>query len=151
MRDLLDRLLKGHPHAVALCMAVFDWATFYDHVADGDVTGAEAQRALHEAMWLMAVVIPANPFYRMFHVELTVSLANGIASWRAANELAKGDAQDLMLAHVLRWKLIEFFLHVARLAHGREWADAQAPEFWRAMTRDHSFAEFVAEHQETAC
>lgn len=146
MRALLDRLLQGNTHAVNLCLAVFEWANDYDHLVDGDVTGVAAEQALHNAMWAMAVTIPQNPFYKVYQPELGVSLANGIATWRVATALQRqGDDHALMLAHVLRWTLIEFFLHCARLVGGRHWAEAQAPGFWRAMTQDHSFAQFVAE------
>ena len=150
MRDLLERLMpwEGSADAVNLCMAVFEWANDYDHVADRDLGAKPAEQSLHDAMWAIAVTIPANPFYRA-HPELAVTLANGISNWRASNELVKSkDVPDMILAHVLRWTLIEFFLHCARLVGGRAWADEQAPGFWRAMTRDHSFGEFVAEHTE---
>ena len=146
MRALLGDLLQGHAEAVDLCMNVFDWANDYDHVADGDFVEKHTDQALHDAMWTIAVMIPANPFYRAYP-ELAVSLANGITSWRASNVLAMpGDMHGLMLAHVLRWNLIEFFLHCARIVGGRAWADDKAPVFWRAMTRDHSFGQFVSEH-----
>lgn len=146
MRALLDELLQGDTHAVNLCMAVFEWANLYDHLIDGDAAVAgDPKRALHDAMWLMAVVIPQNPFYRAFQPELSVSLANGISSWRVANELQTSDeARALVLAHVLRWFPIEFFLHCARLLHGAEWAAARGAWFWTEMTRGHGFEEFVS-------
>jgi len=148
MRALLTHLLKGHQPAVDLCMAVFDWANAYDHLVDGDPTDKSPEDTLHDAIWLMAVAVPSNAFYQAFQTELTASLANGLCSWRASNELAKsGDIPDMLLAHVLRWNLIEFFLHCARLVGGREWADSQAPGFWRGMTKDHSFGQFAAEHR----
>lgn len=148
MQALLERLLQGNAEAVALCMAVYEWANDYDHLVDGDAAAKTPEQALHDAMWTMAVVIPQNRFYRMFQGELVPSLANGISTWRVATTLQRdGDPHAMMLAHVLRWTLIEFFLHCARLIGGRHWADSQGPAFWRAMTQDHSFAQFVAENQ----
>lgn len=148
MRQLLEHLLRGHRDAVDLCMAVFEWANDYDHLIDGDRTAKTPEQTLHDAMWAAMVVIPQNSFFRVYQTQLVPSLANGISSWRVSTTLQRdGDAHGLMLAHVLRWNLIEFFLHCARLAVSREWADEQGPAFWRAMTQDHSFAQFVAEHK----
>lgn len=150
MRQLLEQTLKGHADAVDLCMAVFEWANDYDHLVDGDVTGEAAEDALHNAMWLMAVVIPGNPFYRRFYAELSPLLASGISTWRVSNALpAYGTENALMLAHVLRWTLIEFFMHCALIVGGRAWATQVGPGFWMEMTKDHSFAQFMAESKGT--
>ena len=148
MRQLLEQTLKGNTDAVDLCMSVFEWANEYDHLIDGDALGKPPEQALHDAMWLMAVVIPANPFYRRFYAELSPLLASGISTWRVSIELQRdGDDHGLMLAHVLRWTLTEFFMYCALIVGGRDWADAAGPGFWRAMTQDHSFATFVAKNK----
>lgn len=139
--------MKDDAGAVALCLSVLSWMDNYDHIADRDVTGAEAEKALHSAMWAIAVDVPLNPFYQLHAAELAVSLANAITTWRVATTLQREDksTHDARLAYVLRWVPIEFFLHCARLVGGDAWAQEIAPQFWRIMTRDHSFEEFVAE------
>lgn len=149
MRELLTRLLQGHADAVDLCMAVFEWANHYDHVIDGDVSGPSATQALHQSMWLIAVVIPANPFFKANEPALRVTLANSILTWRVANDFQRsGDPHKLMVAHVLRWAPIEFFMHCARIVGGEKWASDAGPWFWNEMTKAHTFSEFVAESKE---
>ena len=146
MRELLVHLLKGHAPAVDLCLTVFGWMNDYDHITDGDID--EQEDTLHRMVWAMVVDMPRNPFYYAYQGELSVTLANAISTWRASTDLQRqGDDKALELAHVMRWIPAEFFLHCARLVGGPDWATEQAPAFWRAMTQDHSFAEFQAESQ----
>jgi hypothetical protein len=148
IRGAFNKLLQGHPEAVDLCVAVFKWANDYDHLIDGDPLGRPQDVVIHDVMWFLAVVLPQNSFYRRHQAELTVSLANAITTWRASCVLqGNREAHSIMLAHVLRWTLIEFFLHCARLVAGKEWADTQGPAFWLLMTQDHSLAEFTAENK----
>jgi len=150
MRELLEDLLRGEPHAVALCMTVFEAANDYDHLHDNDGSDKSREQMLHDMAWALAVTIPQNPFYRAFHVELTASLANALSSWRTSTVFERsGKLPELQIAHVLRWSLIEFFLHCARLVGGAAWEQEKAPGFWRAMTKDHSFGQFAAEHLES--
>lgn len=146
IRDLFERLLKGDREAVEACLLVFEWANTYDHLVDEDIPESERERALHKAMWLVAVELPRNEFYQSFLPELSVTMANAITTWKAATALQRaGDPHACRLAHVMRWAPVEFFLHCARIVGGQAWSDECAPGFWRAMTQDHSFEEFLAE------
>ncbi len=147
MPRLFAWAMKDDAGAIALCLSVFAWSNQYDHIADRDLTSREAEEgALHDAMWRIAVEVPQNPFFQAHAAELSVSLANAVISWRTATRLQRdGDAHAARVAYVLRWVPIEFFLHCARLVGGDDWALQIAPQFWRIMTRDHSFEEFVAE------
>ena len=146
MHELLHRVLKGDPDAVALCLLVFNWANDYDHLVDGDLPETEREDALHRAMWALLAGLQTNAFYRRHQDELLVSLLNGVSTWRTANTLQRGsNPKGHELAHVLRWTLIEFFLHCARLVGGEAWVQRVAPGFWLAMTEDHSFEQFARE------
>jgi hypothetical protein len=147
MSRLFFWALKGNESAVALCMTVFSWANMYDHLVDeGDLPASEFERVLHDAMWALAVDLPSNSFYREHMGELVVTIANSITAWRTSCILQRdGDEHGARLAYVLRWVPIEFFLHCARIVGGEEWAHEIAPQFWRVMTRDHSFTDFVSE------
>ena len=146
IRQLFARIVKGDPDATELCLLVFRWANSYDHLVDQDVTEAERESVLHDAMWALAVELPRNRFYVAHHVELSTTMANAIGTWRASTVLQRaGDPHAATLAHVMRWAPIEFFLHCARIVGGVRWADECAPGFWRAMTQAHTFEEFLAE------
>lgn len=146
IRSLFNRLLCGNRDAVELCLLVFGWANAYDHLVDKDVPEDQREEVLHEVMWLIAVEIPQNPFYQKHASELSTTMANAITTWKASTALQRaGDSHAATLAHVMRWAPIEFFIHCARLVGGQQWADDAAPGFWRAMTQDHSFSEFLAE------
>ena len=146
MQDLLTGVLKRDESAVALCLLVFQWANDYDHLVDGDLPEGEREAALHRAMWALLVGLQSNAFYRAHQDELLVSLTNGVSTWRTANTLQRGsNPKGHELAHVLRWMLVEFFLHCARLIGGESWVQKVSPGFWLAMTQDHSFEQFARE------
>ena len=146
IRSLFERLLQGNEDAVELCLMVFEWANRYDHLIDRDVPDEMRERVLHEAMWTIAVDVPSNAFYRRHMPELSVSMANAVTTWKASTALQRaGDRHAATLAHVMRWAPIEFFLHCARIINGPQWVDECAPGFWRAMTQDHPFEEFLNE------
>ena len=146
MHAILTHLLRGHPGAVALCLLVFEWANDYDHLVDDDLPVDEREDAMHRAMWALLVGLQTNSFYRQHQDELLVTLSNGVSTWRTSNTLQRGaNPKGHELAHVLRWKLIEFFLHCARLIGGEIWVQREAPAFWLAMTEDHSFEQFARE------
>lgn len=146
IRSLFNRLLCGDRDAVELCLLVFEWANSYDHLVDRDISDDQREEVLHGLMWSIAVEIPRNLFYQKHISELSVTMANAITTWKAATALQRaGDEHAATLAHVMRWAPIEFFIHCARLVGGQQWADECAPGFWRAMTQEHSFEEFLAE------
>lgn len=146
IRSLFNRLLCGDRDAVELCLLVFEWANSYDHLVDRDISDDQREEVLHGLMWSIAVEIPRNLFYQKHISELSTTMANAITTWKAATALQRaGDDHAATLAHVMRWAPIEFFIHCARLIGGQQWADECAPGFWRAMTQDHSFEEFLAE------
>lgn len=146
MHELFARLLKGDAAAVDLCLLVFHWANDYDHLVDDDLAEQDRADATHRAMWALLVDLQTNPFYRAHQGALLTSLTNGVSTWRIANTLQRGaDAKGHALAHVLRWTLIEFFLHCARIVGGETWVQRVGPEFWLAMTRNHSFEQFQHE------
>lgn len=138
----------GNADAANLCMLVFDWINQYDHIIDRDVQGDAVDEVMHRGMWRAIVEIPANPFYQRHWQALAPSLENMICTWRASVTLQRiGTPKALEMAHVMRWIPAEFFLHCARLAAGKEWADTIAPYFWLAVGDGHSFEEFVAENK----
>ena len=146
IQALFDRLLKGDRDAVSACLLVFEWANTYDHLIDKDLPDSAVEEAIHRAMWALAVDLPQNRFYRDNQDVLSVTMANAITTWKASTILQRaGDQHAATLAHVMRWAPIEFFLHCARIVGGHQWADECAPGFWRAMTQDHPFEEFLTE------
>jgi len=146
IRDLFDQLLRSDRDAVDLCVLVFDWANTYDHLVDGQVPEDHRAETLHNAMWACTVGMNRNPFFRRHQQELMVTFANAVTSWRAATSLQqRSDRHSHIVAHVLRWAPIEFFVHCARLVGGDRWADACAPAFWLAMTEKHTLEQFLPE------
>ena len=106
IRDLFERLLKGDREAVEACLLVFEWANTYDHLVDEDIPESERERALHRAMWLVAVELPRNEFYQSFLPELSVTMANAITTWKAATALQRaGDPHACRLAYRDRGQL----------------------------------------------
>lgn len=145
-RALFETLLRGDRDAVELCLLVFDWANTYDHLIDDQVPPGDRERALHHAMWQCTVGMSRNPFWRRHQDELTVSFANAITSWKTATALQRRpDRHSHLVAHVLRWAPIEFFVHCARIVGGQKWADAAAPTFWLSMTEAHTLEQFLPE------
>lgn len=146
IRDLFEQLLNGERDAVELCLLVFDWANAYDHLVDDQVPEEKRADVLHHAMWTCTVGMNRNPFFRAHQQELMVTFANAVTSWRTATALQRRqDRHSHIVAHVLRWAPIEFFVHCARIVGGDRWADACAPAFWLAMTKDHSLEQFLPE------
>jgi hypothetical protein len=146
IRALFEQLLQGDREAVELCVLVFDWANVYDHLIDDQVLPEKRASTLHQAMWACTVGMHANRFFRQHQDELMVSFANAVSSWKTATALQKrADPHSHLIAHVLRWAPIEFFIHCARIVGGDRWADAAGPAFWLAMTKDHPLDEFLRE------
>lgn len=145
-RALFEQLLHGDRDAVELCVLVFDWANVYDHLVDGQVPEEKRNEALHNAMWACTVGMHRNVFFMRHQKELMVTFANAITSWKTATALQRrDDTHSHLVAHVLRWAPIEFFIHCARLVGGDRWADACAPTFWLAMTDAHTLEQFLPE------
>lgn len=145
-RALFGALLREDPDAVDLCMTVFDWANCYDHLVDNDVPPEQREATLHRAMFLMTTGLSRNPFWLKHQRELSVTFQNAVTSWKTATALQRrADTHSHIVAHVLRWAPIEFFIHCARIVGGDHWADAVAPTFWLNMTQGHSLEEFLPE------
>lgn len=146
LRTLFEQLLQSDRDAVELCMLVFEWAGIYDHLVDGQVSPERQEEALHQAMWMCTVGMSRNLFWRRHQSELAVTFANAVTSWKTATTLQRrADRHSHLVAHVLRWAPIEFFIHCARIVGGDRWADACAPAFWLAMTEAHTLEQFLPE------
>ena len=145
-RALFEHILRGDADAVELCQLVFDWANIYDHLVDDQVPAQQRAAAVHRAIWDCTVRMQRNPFFRAHQDELMVTFANAITSWKTATALQhRGDRHSHLVAHVLRWAPIEFFVHCARIVGGDKWADVCAPAFWLAMTQNHPLEQFLPE------
>lgn len=145
-RALFEALLRGDRDAVDLCMLVFEWSNRYDHLVDGQVVPALRAAQLHGVIWDCTVRMHANPFFRAHQDALMVTFANSVLTWRVSTQLQQAeDRHSHVLAHVLRWVPIEFFLHCARIVGGDNWASQCAPDFWLAMTKDHPLEQFLPE------
>jgi hypothetical protein len=146
IRDLFEHLLRGDRDAVDLCLLVFDWSNKYDHLVDDQTPDADRAQMLHAVVWGCTVGMHANPFFRRHQDALMVTFANAVTTWKVSTELqARSDRHSHLLAHVLRWTPIEFFIHCARIVGGDAWADKCAMPFWLAMTKDHPLEQFLAE------
>lgn len=145
-RAVFEHLLRGDRHAIELCQLVFEWSNVYDHLVDDQVPPEQRKTAIHHAIWDCTVRMHRNPFFREHQDELMVTFANAITSWKTATSLQhRDDRHSHIVAHVLRWAPIEFFVHCARIVGGDKWADACAPAFWLAMTQQHSLEQFLPE------
>ena len=145
-RHLFSWALKGNKEAVDLCMAVLDVMDNYDHLVDNDIPESKREETMHDMVWKLAVSTNSNAFFRANSEQLTVTMANAIISWRTATALQRaGDLHGARIAYVLRWVPMEFFLHCATIIGGYAWVNEIAPQFWRIMTRDYPFEEFLPE------
>ena len=146
VRSLFEHMLRGDRDAVDLCVLVFDWANSFDHLVDEQVPAEQRASVLCDAMWACTVGMNRNPFFRAHQDELMVSFANAVTSWKVATHFQKRPEREAhLIAHVLRWTPIEFFVHCARIVGGDAWADRCAPAFWTAMTQDHTLEQFLPE------
>lgn len=145
-RALFEQLLQNDRDAVELCVLVFNWANVYDHLADNQVPDEKRVELLHQAMWMVSVDMQRNPFFVKHSQELMVTFANAVTSWKVATTLqARSDRHSHIVAHVLRWAPIEFFVHCARIVGGVRWSEAVAPAFWLGMTEAHTLEQFLPE------
>lgn len=129
-RDFLMHALKGNQAAVEFVLLISRVADVWDNLIDRD--GDVSNRAIHDAFWMLAIELPANPFYRAYMDDLRPVMATGIMNWMAANEIEAGYASTnhraLEIAHVIRYSIADVAIMAALLCGGREWAVEVGPE-----------------------
>ena len=142
--DDAARELFRDADAIAMLNALAEWSHLYDDLIDAPDRVAPA--AVHRAMWLMAHVIPTNPFFRRHEALLRPVLVTGLLAWHAANAMeASRDIEQLRVAHTLRYDVASVALLVLEIVGGHEHAVANAARARLLFQRD-TWANYLSEH-----
>lgn len=106
------------PAAISFFLSVADASEFFDDVVDQDkpLEKGHAERVLFNLL----TVLPLNPFFDRFKVQLCPIMHTGINAWLDATAMEKDyDLQER--AYVLRDWNLELLMHVVYLVRGREY------------------------------
>jgi hypothetical protein len=146
-REFLLHAFKGDEAAIRLALDVAYVSNIWDDLIDQDkeITKADINTAFSVAM----VGIPRNPFYQRWMHELLPVMGLGIANFLVANQFERGDREDRIMAHVMRYSAADLYTHMAALIGGMEWAELVGPELRRRSQRDtldHYLTELEAKH-----
>lgn len=141
---LLIDACKGDLDAVSLMEQYIHIASVWDDLVDKDkeVSNIAVSNAFISAL----ISIPQNPFYRKHSDELIPVLESTILNWLASEELVKGDYESKVVAHVIRFDVVTFFLKILQLIGGYEWAIQWSPVMWKTGMKD-TLEHFLSEHK----
>lgn len=106
------------PAAISFFLSVADASEFFDDVVDQDkpLEPGHAERVLFNLL----TVLPLNPFFDRFKVQLCPIMHTGINAWLDATAMEKDyDLQER--SYVLRDWNLELLMHVVYLVRGREY------------------------------
>lgn len=108
----------GDPAAISFFLSVADASEFFDDVVDQDkpLDKGHAERVLFNLL----TVLPMNPFFDRFKIQLCPIMHTGINAWLDATAMEKDyDLQER--SYVLRDWNLELLMHVVYLVRGREY------------------------------
>ena len=128
-RSYMLYAFKGNQAAVDYVLMVARAADVFDNLIDKDVPVSD--KDITEALWLLAVEIPRNPFFQSFANDLLPVTATGIINWMAANKMERSKEMNhraIEIAHVIRYSIADVALMAAFLCGGQEWAAEVGPE-----------------------
>lgn len=141
--EKLLHLMAGNVDAVQFLLDIARCSHVYDDLIDKDKPIPD--EAVHDLVWTMLISMPLNPFYAANHAALRPVLITAILNWRAANEMeASSDAEELRIAHVLRYSLADLILLCMVLTGGPAHA-ARNAKLAALISREDTWANYFAE------
>ncbi len=138
-------LMAGNVDAAQFLLDIARCSHTYDDLIDRDKPVSDA--AIHDLNWTLLVTLPTNPFYREHQDTIRPVLVTAILNWQAATEMeSRGVAEELRVAHVLRYALADVMLLCMVLTGGRDHAMKHARRA-ALMGRADTWAHYQFEHQ----
>lgn len=139
----LREIFLGNEEALRFLADAFFWTHVYDDLIDRDKPVDDER--IHAVFWKLWVSIPTNPFFRANESLLRPVLVTGVLNWIGANEMQRrGVLEELRIAHVTRYSIVDLALMVLAIVADREYAFAHAREVRLAFqgdTWDHYLSE----------
>lgn len=118
---VFDYAFKGNGDAIELCFHILYSFHVWDDMVDKDVE--LGVREINTAFRNLIDVIPMNPIMRTWGDILYPMLYNVYVQWIAANEF-ESKKRNIEKAYMLRAALYQFFIMVAKMLYGADWADS---------------------------
>ena len=132
------REILGNESATRFIELLFDLFHFWDDLIDRDKPLSDED--INRAMWSAAVLLPANPFYRQFFLQLQPLIVSAITNWQVANRLEREesdsdekDRKRKQIAFIIRSDYANILMQSIFLLHGQERAVELGPyirEHW---------------------
>lgn len=142
--EAMLEIMAGDRDAVSMMGDLAVWTHIYDDLVDCDKPVSETH--IHELMWRVLVTLPTNPFWRRHEALLRPLLITGILNWRAANDIeARGNLEELRIAHAIRYSICDIGLLAMFLAGGHDHAVQYARQA-RLMFQHDTWAHYRGEH-----
>ena len=115
-----EKLLQWikNPHAVSFVLDIGDAAELWDDLIDQDKP--IQPKDVNRVFTRLVTVLPLNPFFDAYKLQLIPLLVAGINAWHDANALEKGSDNDKAMAYVLRDWYVELTMFVVYLTQGHE-------------------------------
>lgn len=137
-------LLCGNRDALDFLASIAAISHTYDDLIDRDREVPASE--VHALIWQAFVVVPLNPFFRAHESMLRPVLLAGFLNWHAANDMqASGNLEQLRIAHVLRYSVVDVGLVCLEICGGHQHAMKNAARLRLLFTRD-TWAHYLSEH-----
>ena len=137
--ERFSRWMRGDPDATRLVAQVLYVCHLWDDLVDQDQP--RPAEHVNDAMWMLNVDIPQNPFYRAHADFLRPVLATAILDWHTANALEREEGNGPDIAYALRCSVFSIVQAAAYCVGGYPWAREIGPEIRRYGQRE-SLAEY---------
>lgn len=144
-RDFLEKVLRGHTHAIDFCLMLFSMSQVMDDLVDKDKEQTDIN--IIRSYQIALIALPENPFYRANFDYIRPMLAMVLQCYADSVQLEKGKAHDLHLAFVLRDRLTDIVTQCARLLYGWDYAQTVSTDIQRFF-QDECLSDFMAERTE---
>ncbi|HXC41317.1 MAG TPA: hypothetical protein VN667_20465 [Burkholderiales bacterium] len=132
--EFMRLVFKGNQDAINLIDNVRVISHVWDDVVDGNPRLTREQ--VSDAFMLALVTLPDNPFYVQHRAALRGVMTVGALNWKIANQFERGNAEERVLAHVLRYSIADICVLIAHLIGGPDWAEQHGPELRRRSQKD---------------
>lgn len=139
--DSLLVLFKQDQNAVNFCMELLYVYHLWDDLVDGDKE--RSKESINHAFMSILTQFQRNPFYRHYQDDLLPLITSTILQWFDANQMEKGNLNDLRKAFMLRAAIIQVWAYCAYLIGGVDYYLEVGPTIQRMYEED--FDEFVGE------
>ena len=118
-QTLRDEFILGwvqDANALQFIKIIGDTAELWDDLIDQDKP--ISKNDVNRVFMNLTTVLPLNPFFDAYKLQLTPIMIAGINAWHDATALERGSDNDKAIAYVLRDWYVELLMYVVYLTRG---------------------------------